>query len=165
MEALERQAAKIMAATKQAELDAATGAASAENPEEIDLDEEFDLDDEEDSGGGGGGGGGGGVANVTQKAVPAAVFGETLAKERDEAMAKEAEERANGGGEEEEESTMGALERMKVRKGLRGGVTETPRLSHPSSNHTAPHPPQREAEKEAKAKVSLGRWRQAVANP
>ena len=44
--------------------------------------------------------------------MPAAVFGETLAKSRDEALAKEAEEKANGGGEEQEDR-MGALERMK----------------------------------------------------
>ena len=49
MEALERQASRIMAATKQAELDAANGggAAAEENPEEIDLDDEFDLDGDE----------------------------------------------------------------------------------------------------------------------
>lgn len=111
-----------MAATKQAELDAATnsgGGAAEENPEEIDLDEEFDLDDEAD---------GGGVENVQQKAVPASVFGDSLAKSREEVLAKEAEDRANGVGQEEEVSGWGpdGVRSTMARTRVRSTMARTP---------------------------------------
>jgi len=93
LEALERQKALIAAAAAHgaqgAQAAAAAKAAAAANPEEIDLDDEDDDDE---------GGEGGGdkeeedavaVAGLAQKAVPAGVFGETLAAQMAEKAANQ----------------------------------------------------------------------------
>jgi len=72
LEALQRQAAMISAATAQGAMAAAASAAPSVNPEEIDLDDE----EEEDGEPAAVAVGPGGKVKVTQRAVPAAVFGD-----------------------------------------------------------------------------------------